>query len=249
MKKKSLAVSEEYLNPEGCDLVISDNSIVSLRVNGSSFQVPVEFSETMISHLRKKKVLKAGMGRNKGSSFELDTASKFSMWWYNCKKVIRRTPMSGGWSRTMASGDLICELDSSFLFSIECKHSKSWSFNDLFTADMGTLGKYWDQCRGESPDNKIPILVFRGNYGKTYVMLPKSEVTMNEKLLGAPIVELDDPSSNRVIIFTLDALLKLDPISLLKNNVFTRVKISPETLESERIIAFEKFGSTKHGNK
>ena len=232
----------EKVDLKGCSFVITEDKIY---LNNGSFntelnQITKDFLLNDFSVSAKK--LKKGMGRNKGASFELDVSKKLSVWWYGVKKAIRRTPMSGGWSKTMAAGDLICEFEDSWPFSIECKHNKSWSFNELFLDGLGMIGKFWSQCVNESPKNKIPVLVFRGNYGKTYVLIKKSDMVISESILNGKIVSLKDQFNEPVLIFMFDLLLKLDPIKMLKDVVFN-TKITPEKLEQDRKSAEQKFKS------
>ena len=200
----------EKLDLKGCSIIIDDDGKVYLNngcFNTELSQVTKDF--LLNDFLNSKKKLRKGMGRSKGASFELDTSKKLSMWWYGVKKAIRRTPLSGGWSKTIASGDLICEFEDSWPFSVECKHNKSWSFNELFSENLGMIGKFWSQCVKESPKNKIPILIFRGNYGKTYVMIKKSDMVVSESILDGKIVLLKDQFNDQVLIFLFEAIIVL----------------------------------------
>lgn len=116
--------------------------------------------------------MKPGGGRAKGAGFELDVAWWFSYYWWGTPRAIRRTPMSGGWSKTSAGGDLISELDP-FPFSVECKFSQGWHFGELFNKGWGELGSYWQQCKHDATRNKIPFLVFKGNGTAIYCMFPR----------------------------------------------------------------------------
>jgi hypothetical protein len=112
-------------------------------------------------------------GRQKGANFELDVAWFVSMWWWGTPRVLRRTPMSGGWSKTSASGDLISELDP-FPFSVECKFSVGWHMGELFNPGWGMLGDYWKQCIGDAThQRKIPMLCFKTNGSPIYVMMER----------------------------------------------------------------------------
>jgi hypothetical protein len=115
--------------------------------------------------------MKPGGGRAKGAGFELDVAWYFSHYWWGTPRAIRRTPMSGGWSKTSAGGDLISEVDP-FPFSVECKFSVAWHFGELFNKGWGELGSYWEQCKGDATRGKIPLLVFKGNGTAIYCMFP-----------------------------------------------------------------------------
>ncbi len=182
---------------------------------------------------------KPGMGRDKGSTFELDVADKLSIWWYRAKKVLRRTPMSGGWSKTAAAGDLISEFPNSWPFGIECKHNKSWSWNDLFNPSLGEIGSFWNQCVTECESGKIPVLVFRGNYGKTYVMVRTTDFNISESKLDGPIVKRKGVKEIESSIFQFDLMLKLDPLELIKEGLLYNLTDS-EVLKKDRLCAVDK---------
>jgi hypothetical protein len=191
------------------------------------------------------KVMKLGMGRDKGAGFELDVADKMSLWWFGVKRAIRRTPMSGGWSKTKAAADLISELDP-FPFSVECKHNKSWTFLDLFNPTLGELGSFWTQCKKQRPPNTIALLVFRGNFGKTYVMFRDAEFPLLDllegpELLKRRLVRTHDQDGEEITITHFeDCLLKYNPEALIVTGTVTTLR-NVEIWRQHRIEAAAKF--------
>lgn len=109
---------------------------------------------------------KAVNGRQKGSNQERRVAKLFSEWWGS---ECYRTPGSGSWATKKtnknlnASGDIVCE-DPNFVFTIECKKQEGWNLEQLFDPNQkGMFFKWWDQCVSETPEGKIPLLVFNRN--------------------------------------------------------------------------------------
>lgn len=114
--------------------------------------------------------------RDKGCNFERDVSWFVSLWWWGTPRAISRTPMSGGWHKTIAAGDLISEVDPMPL-SIECKCAQDWHYGELFNKGWSTLGGYWEQCVGDaSHQQKHPMLVFKSNGTPVYVMMEKSSL-------------------------------------------------------------------------
>jgi hypothetical protein len=119
--------------------------------------------------------------RRKGNRGELEVAEMFSRW---CGEVVRRTPMSGGWSnaRFGVTGDLVCD-NPAFPYHVEVKLREGWVLDDLVTGVRRehdkSIVQWWKQCfescpRKEDKLNRIdnrgrftllkePLLVFRRN--------------------------------------------------------------------------------------
>jgi hypothetical protein len=198
--------------------------------------------------------------REKGCEFEREVAASLSTWWYGVPKALRRTPMSGGMFKTMSS-DIVSELEG-WPIGVECKHSTAWSWQDLFNPNWGTLGNFWSQCVKECVLEKSPMLVFRGNFGKTYVMYDTNSIgILVPKKLGYKKLCVHDPVGRKCSIIQLAALLSIQVIESLTSdnnyddwdedpeNVVLYVKnaVSIPKLKEIRSIASVKFplkGST-----
>lgn len=105
-------------------------------------------------------------GRKKGAGQELKVAKLFTEWF---GAETYRTPGSGGWATRKtnknlnASGDLVCE-DPTFPFCVEVKKVEGWDLTSLFDPKQKALFfKWWKQCVDETPEDKIPLLVFNKN--------------------------------------------------------------------------------------
>ena len=117
--------------------------------------------------------------RNKGAAFERLVAKLFSAW---CGEEIRRTPLSGGWTKKPDSDlrcDLICD-NPQFIYSIEVKKREGWDLSDLITGvravgSTSLLG-FWEQTLSQAPKDKIPLLVFSKNHDFIYVMFYRETV-------------------------------------------------------------------------
>jgi hypothetical protein len=110
-----------------------------------------------------KQATKKGINsRQKGARGEREVCKVFAEWW---GAEFSRTPLSGGWATAKtrdsvnAAGDLVCS-DTRFPFTVECKFVEGWSFEQLLTAPKCNFYKWWDQAVGETPEGKMPLLVF-----------------------------------------------------------------------------------------
>jgi hypothetical protein len=106
--------------------------------------------------------------KNKGSSFERLIATAFSEWWGE-EKSFRRTPMSGGWDRNRACGDLITP--EGFPFTVEMKNFEAWDILHLITSEKSVLGQHWKQTLNETAPGKLPLLIFTRNHQPTFYMM------------------------------------------------------------------------------
>lgn len=116
-------------------------------------------------------------GRQKGSTFERVVAKEFAVW---TKDVVKRTPMSGGWSREKAfdvAGDLVFTRVKTL--HVECKKQEGWALEDLLIGvNKNKVRSWWRQCTRECPKDasgryaKLPLLVFARNRVAPLVMLP-----------------------------------------------------------------------------
>lgn len=103
--------------------------------------------------------------RQKGASFEREIAKRFQER-YGIEFV--RTPQSGGFAKNRAEsegfkGDIVpVDKNTEVKVHVECKSQKTWA-----------LPKWIDQAKGDCPEGKVPIVVFR-RFGtpQIYVTLP-----------------------------------------------------------------------------
>lgn len=112
------------------------------------------------------------LSRRKGSEHERRIARLLSEWWYQDPTVLRRTPLSGGWSKRHASAfDLIVAEGRAeeFPFGVECKFRESWNMDHLLAVhDGGEVGRWWkklvqeDVPQAEAGTGRkfVPLLVF-----------------------------------------------------------------------------------------
>jgi hypothetical protein len=85
--------------------------------------------------------------RNKGNTFERDTAEVFSN---RFNQKFRRVPLSGGWDKTQVQGDIFNTEARNFKLVIECKNHKTLS-----------VPAWWKQVQADTPPDKLPLLVFK----------------------------------------------------------------------------------------
>lgn len=118
--------------------------------------------------------MRRGGGKEKGSVFERQIAKEFGELYYKDTSALLRNFNSGGLAtmRTGAglpAGDIIQVkyMDKPFPFSVECKHHKEFKIQNLiFERKNSKEMKAWKQClRDAETVNKIPMLVFKENYG------------------------------------------------------------------------------------
>jgi hypothetical protein len=114
--------------------------------------------------------------RAKGATFELDVSKELSIWWGT---KLRRTPLSGGWSKDNVTGDIAAS-EPYFPFSVECKSTESWEFFQLLKSpDKAELAEHWKQCVNDSQGRSftspgllkkplIPLLTFKRNFHPMY---------------------------------------------------------------------------------
>jgi hypothetical protein len=107
--------------------------------------------------------------KSKGSSFERLVAKMIAKAFDVPVKECYRTPMSGG---HYIKGDIVLSpaLQVQFPFTIECKHTKSWSLSHLIP--LSALMKSWlaqafEQAKDEGHN---PLLIIRGNHTPVYAI-------------------------------------------------------------------------------
>lgn len=107
-------------------------------------------------------------------------------WFCGDKQALRRTPVSGGWPKKDACGDIIPATSEGkrFPFIVECKNRESWSFTDIWNKNCDFIKWFEEiddilQNRLEDESNldgvdrhrQQKLLVFTRNRDKNYVLL------------------------------------------------------------------------------
>lgn len=122
--------------------------------------------------------MRAGGGKNKGSSYERWVCGKLSLWVTGGKieDGLWRSAMSGGratvhlkrGTKIQQVGD-ICAVrpelhDFCAKFYIECKHVKSLDIESFLIRGKGLLAKFWKTaCQEAKSHDRIPLIVARQN--------------------------------------------------------------------------------------
>lgn len=145
--------------------------------------------------------MKAGRGKEKGSSYERFISSVLDTWWEVEPKTFWRSVNSGGvWD----AGDNTARKAGAedFPFVTECKHYKDMDLLELLYArGQALFMRWWEQAyRAASKVKKVPILFFRLNYKSDFVVLPyvdqfKSLLEDNRK----SCIIVHAPSSNAIV--------------------------------------------------
>ena len=170
------------------------------------------------------------MSKRKGDSFERQIATKISQWWYNKPDVVRRAPLSGGFSDKLVWGDFIAPEDFPFICSL--KKREGWSLEELFSCfvemwqkrrkEAGNVGilTWWYEVQKEAYkcyENrgfwKYPILVFARNWGPVLVMLRVIDLEQlfpadrpNDLVLFK--ISVDKIRSNELAVIKLEDFMK-----------------------------------------
>lgn len=135
--------------------------------------------------------MKAGGSKAKGNAFERSIAKQLAVYFYNDPDALVRNFNSGGLATMrkgagLTPGDItqVKYLDKPLQFSIECKFHKKFNINDLLIGNTkSTLYKAWVQCARDAKTlDKIPMLVFKQNFGEPYV------VFYHKDLMLAPLM-------------------------------------------------------------
>jgi hypothetical protein len=167
-------------------------------------------------------VTKRKNSRAKGARGERAFARKFEEWWGT---DFTRTPSSGGFATAKfrddwnAAGDLVTP-DPAFPFCVECKWVEGWTLEQLFNPGC-IIYSWWEQTKKETPDGKIPLLVFKKNSSPMYVMIRDHELVQTprrppEQGVGedAPIFTFDRPNGAHtevLNILLLDDFFRVGP--------------------------------------
>ncbi len=162
--------------------------------------------------------------RAKGKNYERKVGKKLAAWWDipwdNPGKLFHPTPLSGGWDRERAAGDILAPAD--FPFSVECKNRQGWEFRDLIhgrrfqgnsTDERKSLPLEWMDQAERARAGKHPMLVLTRRQWEDYVLLTLEAVGFIEERVGR-VRELARFYPYGLRLYTLDQLLELDPDAL-----------------------------------
>jgi len=129
--------------------------------------------------------------QNIGATYERHCAKLFTEWWK--RGVFGRTKGMQvlGHSERLAHGDITCVigepliLDQTFPFSIECKKSESWSFQEFLKGNPSLLVRsFWQQCKHDAfLWKKEPLLVFTCNHHPDYALVKSSYFRLYDREL------------------------------------------------------------------
>ena len=156
--------------------------------------------------------MKQGGSKNKGNAFERVIAKQLSTYFYSDPDALVRNFNSGGLATMrkgagLSPGDIIQVkyLDKTFPYSVECKHHKKFSLSDLMLENTkSTLYKAWVQCKRDATTlDKIPMLIFKQNFGDVFVVLEGSYL---DSLILASYSSYC--ITKNLTIFKLDSFLK-----------------------------------------
>jgi hypothetical protein len=118
-------------------------------------------------------------GRAKGSGFERKIAKILSNW---SGHDLRRTPLSGGWSRQNpeTTGDIVSiSKGADFPFSVECKNQEGWRMEAILLGKCKVFDDWWQQTIQNCPEHKVPMLVFSKAYSIDWVCLRHNEIVID----------------------------------------------------------------------
>jgi len=139
---------------------------------------------------------KRAKARAKGAGFENAVAKQLSLWWTDGEedKYIRRVPLSGGYDKTSASGDVFCPSNPiEFPFSVECKNQEGWNMFQLLEG-KGTPMGWWQQCVRDEEQGRYqrePVLIFTANQRPAFWLSRLSTMLKLEGLTGSDTVKYD----------------------------------------------------------
>ena len=118
--------------------------------------------------------------RRKGGNYENKIAKKLSEWWFDDKTILRKTPLSGGWSNKYPF-DITIEKD--FPFAVSGKNVEGWHIEHLMKNKKSIFIKWWDEVYSsfdrviewdsDYVGKVIPTLIFTKNYDNDYMMIPR----------------------------------------------------------------------------
>jgi len=110
--------------------------------------------------------------RAKGNGYELKLAKLLSAW--DPSFNYRRTPLSGGWDKQHAPGDVM--VPDWFPWIFEAKNREGWHLEQLLKSpDKNPVMSWWQEESEKQGDKDNILLVFTKNFDSNYFMLPTEE--------------------------------------------------------------------------
>jgi hypothetical protein len=148
--------------------------------------------------------LKQGRQKQKSNAHERSIAAIFTKAFYeDGDGEFRRTPMSGGWDKRAAPGDLIplkfmasqsaqsetgmnAVLDAAFPFSIECKNWKDVKhfFTGLYSAESDIFNWMQQSISDAAPSGKTPVVVFKLYRSENVVLIQARDFNKLREYFG-----------------------------------------------------------------
>ena len=116
------------------------------------------------------------MANQQWKSTERKVADKISLWWTGEKGALRRSPLSGGWPKRGAYGDII-QVNSNypkFPFVIDVKYRSQWDFDGFVRNPKAcTMLKWWDESVDKLavPLNQHLWFIFMRKRGTLFLMI------------------------------------------------------------------------------
>jgi len=174
--------------------------------------------------------MRRGGGRSKGHGFERKVVTILGKW---AGRPFKRVPQSGGWDKTIISGDIFCVDEYSpkdasrrvwLPLSLECKCAESWEFVHFFKeANKSSLRQWWKQASDDAQvSKKIPTLIFTRNWLPNFIMLHTRALNRLAKLVGPSWkkyshINFQISKSDHVTVLLLDDFLEWVDFATLLN--------------------------------
>lgn len=153
--------------------------------------------------------------RDKGARYEIEISHALSRVIYGRENVIRRTPLSGGWSG-MPSGDLIVDgtmlkgLERPPRIFVECKTRAGFSLSDVLPIGKGNpwVLSTWIQILQDAPSGAEPLLIVRGGWPDSLAITRTAPFAV---LPGLWRVSFSDRGNGDFVGWPFKATLRLAP--------------------------------------
>lgn len=149
--------------------------------------------------------------RDKGRRGESQGCAQLKAWWGS---DFARTPSSGGFKTKKfredwnAEGDIVTP-DETFPFSVEVKWQEEWSLDQILTAPKTKVWDWWEQAKGQTPDDRLTLLVFKKNRQPWFVMLRETYLNTEYQIdfIKSSPMRVTDRQGESVYIRLFDDLL------------------------------------------
>jgi len=124
------------------------------------------------------------MSSAKGSQYEREIARLLGGWWCGDRHALWRTSGSGSHARFSNTGHgdigVVKPEAAPFPITVECKNTKAWSWKLLLESDTRgpKLFRFWEQLQREKTPASLGLLIFKGNFTCSFVMLRRSDLIL-----------------------------------------------------------------------